>query len=36
MAGEQKLKEEDVLLMEQEGANRMDLLFSPMHRMCIS
>lgn len=27
MAGEQKLKEEDVLLMEQEGANRMDLLF---------
>mgnify|MGYP000825513799 CR=1 FL=1 len=24
---EQKLKEEDVLLMEQEGANRMDLLF---------
>ena len=27
MAGEQKLNEEDVLLMEQEGANRMDLLF---------
>ena len=27
MAGEQKLKEEDVLMMEQEGANRMDLLF---------
>lgn len=27
MAGEQKLKEEDVMLMEQDGMNRMDLLF---------
>ncbi len=26
-AGEQKLKEEDTLLMEQDGTNRMDLLF---------
>ena len=27
MAGEQKLKEDDTLLLEQEGMNRMDLLF---------
>lgn len=27
MAGEQKLKEDDVMLMEQDGMNRMDLLF---------
>ncbi|MBQ2412613.1 MAG: topoisomerase IV, partial [Anaerotignum sp.] len=27
MAGEQKLKEDDTMLMEQDGMNRMDLLF---------
>ena len=27
MAGEQKLKEEDAILLEQDGMNRMDLLF---------
>lgn len=27
MAGEQKLKEDDILLLEQDGMNRMDLLF---------